>query len=42
MANDRVSQMAAYWEQQQAPQLDELKRKYAATMASRSKRSRSV
>ena len=28
MANDRVSQMAAYWEGQQAPQLEELKRKY--------------
>ena len=29
MANGKISQMASYWEQQQAPQMEELKRKYA-------------
>ena len=29
MANGKISQMASYWEQQQSPQLDELKQKYA-------------
>ena len=29
MANGKLSQMAAYWEQQQSPQMEELKRKYA-------------
>ena len=30
MANGKISQMASYWEGQQAPQMDELKQKYAA------------
>ena len=29
MANGKISQMASYWEQQQSPQLEELKQKYA-------------
>ena len=29
MANGKLSQMASYWEQQQSPQMEELKRKYA-------------
>ena len=28
MANGKISQMASYWEQQQAPQMEELRRKY--------------